>query len=76
MVLIFVLIYYIFWSGSKEFEEFLDCPFVNRDFMSSKYSEMIDFRKDLKYFSFIIIVNIVSFYAYVISSEKNKSTSY
>ena len=76
MVLIFVLIYYIFWSGSKEFEEFLDCPFVNRDFMSNKYSEMIDFRKDLKYFSFIIIVNIVSCYAYVFSSEKNKSTSY
>ena len=72
MALIFVLIYYIFWSGSKEFEEFLDCSIVNKDFMSNKYSEIIDFRKDLKYFSFIIIVNIVSCYAYVISSDKVK----
>ena len=72
MALIFVLIYYIFWSGSKEFEEFLDCSIVNKDFMSNKYSEIIDFRKDLKYFSFIIIVNIVSCYAYLISSDKVK----
>ena len=75
-VMIIVLIYQINWGATKEFVEFLDCPFVNKDFMSQKYSEMIDFRRDLKYFLFIIIVNIISCYTYLFSSEKNKEASF
>ena len=75
-IMIIVLIYQINWGATKEFVEFLDCPFVNKDFMSQKYSEMIDFRRDLKYFLFIIIVNIISCYTYLFSSEKNKESSF